>query len=106
VVQEIARVLKSGGILFFTVPNLWNADRIIKMVKARDFTVRLVEHHLREYSPRQVNRLLSPWFMIERRYTVGFGWKGPLGGAIERLVVLGLLRRFCMSIAVVAKKHD
>ena len=28
VVQEIARVLKPGGVLFFTVPNLWNADRI------------------------------------------------------------------------------
>ena len=105
VVQEIARVLKPGGVLFFTVPNLWNADRIINMLKARDFTVRLVEHHLREYSPRDVNRLLSPWFTIEKRYTIGFGWRGPFGGVIERLVVLGLLRRFCMSIAVVAKKR-
>src|ERR1700722_10082699 len=55
-VQEIARVLKPGGLLFFTVPNLWNANRIIEMVKARDFRVRLVEHHIREYSLRQVRR--------------------------------------------------
>ena len=105
VVQEIARVLKPDGVLFFTVPNLWNADRIIKMVKAGDFTVRLVDHHIREYSPRQVSRLLSPWFTIERRYQVGFAWQGPLGGTVERLVTHGLLRRFSSSIAVVARNQ-
>jgi SAM-dependent methyltransferase len=104
VVREIARVLKPGGLLFFMVPNLWNASRIISMIKARDFTVRLAEHHIREYSPQQVRRLLSPWFTIERRYAIGFGWKGPIGGTIERMVSLGLLRRFASSIAVVAKK--
>jgi len=104
VVREIARVLKPDGLLFFTVPNLWNAARIVSMIKARDFTVQLGEHHIREYSPREVHRLLSPWFTIERRYTVGFGWKGPLGGTIERMISLGLLRRFSSSIAVVAKK--
>src|SRR5579862_6943335 len=91
VVREIARVLKPGGLLFFTVPNLWNASRIVSMIKARDFTVRLAEHHIREYSPRQVDSLLSPWFIIERRYAVGFGWKGPLGGTVERMVSLGPL---------------
>src|SRR5713101_2683805 len=105
VVQEIARVLKPNGLLFFTVPNLWNADRIINMVKAQDFTVRLPEHHIREYSPRQVSRLLSPWFRIERRLPVGFGWTGPLGAPIEKMVTLGLLRRFSVSIAVVARKR-
>jgi ubiquinone/menaquinone biosynthesis C-methylase UbiE len=104
VVREIARVLKPDGLLFFTVPNLWNASRIVSMIKARDFTVQLGEHHIREYSPQQVHRLLSPWFTIERRYPVGFGWRGPLGGTIERMVSLGLLRRFSSSIAVVAKK--
>jgi ubiquinone/menaquinone biosynthesis C-methylase UbiE len=106
VVQEIARVLKPRGLLFFTVPNLWNANRILSMIKARDFTVRLAEHHIREYSPRQVRRLLFPWFTIESHYAVGFGWKGPMGGTIERMVNLGLLPRFSSSIAVVAKKAD
>jgi SAM-dependent methyltransferase len=105
VIREIARVLKPDGLLFFTVPNLWNADRIINMIKSRDFTVRLVEHHIREYSPRQVSRLLSPWFVIERRYIVGFGWKGPFGGTIEQMIVLGLLPRFSSTIAVVARKR-
>ncbi len=97
-------MLKPGGLLFFTVPNLWNAGRIVSMIKARDLTVRLAEHHIREYSPQQVRRLLAPWFIIERYYAVGFGWKGPIGGTIERMVSLGLLRRFSSSIAVVAKK--
>ena len=104
VVQEIARVLKPGGLLLFTVPNLWNAGRIVGMIKARDYTVRLAEHHIREYSPQQVASLLSPWFTIESHYAVGFGWKGPIGGTIERMFSLGLLRRFASSIAVVAKK--
>jgi ubiquinone/menaquinone biosynthesis C-methylase UbiE len=103
-VQEIARVLKSGGLLFFTVPNLWNASRIIEMVKARDFQVRIVEYHIREYSARQVRHLLSPWFTIERSYSVGFGWTGKFGGPIETMVTRGLLRRFSMSIAVVGRK--
>ena len=105
VVREIARVLKPGGLLFFTVPNLWNAGRIIGMVKAHDLTPRLAEHHIREYSPRQVGRLISPWFTIERSYKVGFGWKGLAGGTIERMIRLGLLRRFSSSIAVVARKR-
>jgi ubiquinone/menaquinone biosynthesis C-methylase UbiE len=105
VVQEIARVLKPGGLLFFTVPNLWNASRIIEMIKARDSRVRLFEQHLREYSPRQVHRLLSPWFTVERSYPVGFKWTGPLGGPIDKMVRLGLLRRFSASIAVVGRRH-
>jgi len=104
VIQEIARVLKPGGILLFTVPNLWNASRIVSMIKARDFRIRLAEHHIREYSPQQVRRLLSPWFTIERYYAVGFGWNGSIGGTLERMVTLGPLRRFSSSIAVVAKK--
>jgi ubiquinone/menaquinone biosynthesis C-methylase UbiE len=106
VVQEIARVLRPNGLLFFTVPNLWNADRILRMVKTRDFSVRLVDHHVREYSQKQVSALLAACFNFERRYAVGFGWKGMMGGTIERLVKLNVLRRFSTSIAVVARKRQ
>jgi ubiquinone/menaquinone biosynthesis C-methylase UbiE len=105
VVQEIARVLKPGGLLFFTVPNLWNASRLIEMIKSRDFRVRLFEQHLREYSPREVHSLLSPWVTIERSYPVGFKWTGPFGGPIDKMVTLGILRRFSASLAVVGRRH-
>ena len=105
VVAEVARVVKRAGLLFFTVPNLWSAARLTEMVKQRDFTVRLMEGHVREYSPRQVARLLSPWFQIERRFPVGSGWTGPIGGKIDWLIDRGILRRFSKSVAVVARKR-
>ena len=37
-VTEIARVLRPRGVLLVTVPNLWNASRLLEMVKQRDFT--------------------------------------------------------------------
>ena len=106
VISQIARILKHAGLLFFTVPNLWSAARIIEMIKQRDFAIRLMEGHVREYSPRQVADLLSPWFQIERRFPVGSGWSGKIGGKIERLIHLGILRRFSKSIAVVARKRS
>jgi ubiquinone/menaquinone biosynthesis C-methylase UbiE len=105
VVSEIARILKPKGLLFFTVPNLWNASRIIEMVKARDFAIRFMEGHVREYSPRQVRKLLQPWFRVEARLPVPFGWTGPLGGKIDWLVERGILRRFSKSIAMIARKR-
>jgi SAM-dependent methyltransferase len=105
VIAEISRVLKPDGILFFTVPNLWNASRVIQSIKRRDFTVHLFEQHIREYSPSKVKNLLSPWFNIERTYPVGFGWTGKVGGKIEWTISRGLLRRLSKSIAVVAHKR-
>ncbi len=102
---EIARVTKPRGWLFFTVPNLWNASRVIEMARRRDFTVRLMEGHVREYTIRRVKRLLSPHFSIERFYPVGFGWTGPVGGKIDRLIYFGVLRRFSNSIALVARRR-
>ena len=102
---EIARVLRPKGLLFVTVPNLWNAARIIQMLKTRDLTLKLMEGHVREYSPRQFKKLLSNSFTIERWVPVGFGWTGKYGGTIERLIHLGVLRRFCKSVAFVARKR-
>ncbi len=103
-IREIARILKPAGLLFFTVPTLWSAARIIDMVKRRDLRVRLMEGHVREYSPRAVRKLLSPQFAIEAWYPVGCGWTGPVGKRIENLIQSGLLRRFSKSVAVVARK--
>ncbi len=105
VVAEIARVLKPDGLLFFTVPNLWNASRLIEMVRTRAFAVRLMEGHIREYSTSQAARLLSPWFDVQHHHPVGFGWTGKFGGKIERLVRLGILRGLSKSVAFTAHKR-
>ncbi len=73
-VQEIARVLKTGGTLILTVPNLWNAFRLIEMAKMR--SVPLMPTHLREYSPRLLRALLSPYFSI-LRWGIPFPSVGP-----------------------------
>jgi len=104
-IAEIARVLRPNGLLFVTVPNLWNAHRLIRIVRTRDFTIQLMEGHVREYSPRRLRRLLARRFAIERNVSVGFGWTGRYGGPLERLLKLPGFRRFCKSIAVVARRR-
>jgi 2-polyprenyl-3-methyl-5-hydroxy-6-metoxy-1,4-benzoquinol methylase len=105
VINELARILRPGGWLFFTVPNLWNAARIIEMVKHLTLRVQLMQGHLREYSFKEVSRLLQGKFEIQKTYSVGFGWSGSaFGGRVERLVEQGFLSRFSRSIAVAARK--
>lgn len=105
VISELARILRPGGWLFFTVPNLWNAARMIDMVKHLSLRVELMQGHLREYSFRKVFDLLQGKFEIQNTYPVGFGWAGsPFGGRIERLVERRVLLRFSRSIAVAARK--
>ena len=104
-IAEIARVLRPHGLLFVTVPNLWNADRLIRIARTRDFTIKLMEGHAREYSPRHLRRLLRHQFAVERQISVGFGWTGRYGAPLERLLKLPGFRRFCKSIALVARKR-
>lgn len=105
VVKELARVLCARGWLFFTVPNLWNAARVMEMLKSLNPRVRLMPGHLREYSFKRVSRLLAGRFKIEKFYPVGFGWAGSrVGGRIERLIERGTLARLSKSIAVAARK--
>jgi SAM-dependent methyltransferase len=104
-ITEIARVLRPNGLLFITVPNLWNADRLIRIARTRDFNITLMEGHVREYSARRLRRLLGNRFSIVSRVPTGFGWTGRYGGPIERLLKLRGFRRFCKSIAIVALRY-
>lgn len=107
VVAELSRVLRPRGWLFFTVPNLWNAARILEMVKTLNPRVRLMPGHLREYSLKKTSRLLSRHFAVEQVYPVGFGWTGKsVGGWVERLIECGFLSRSSKSIAVAARKRE
>lgn len=105
VIAEVARVLRAGGILIVTAPNLWNAARLIEMVKRRDFTIRMMEGHLREYTPGHLRKLLRPYFTIEEWRPVPFGWGGKFGGAIDRLIRAGALKRLSKSVAFVARRN-
>jgi len=104
VVTEVARVLRPRGVLLITVPNLWNASRLLEMAKQGDFTVRMMTGHLREYGPRRLRILLRPYFAIEEWLPVTFGWTGKVGGPIDRLIRIGILKRFSKSIAFVARR--
>lgn len=104
-VSEIARVLRHEGLFFITVPNLWNASRLIEMVRTRDFSVKLMEGHVREYSPHSLRTLLTPWFSIEKWMPVSFGWTGRFGGPIDRLIKCPLFRRLSKSVAFVARRR-
>jgi SAM-dependent methyltransferase len=105
VVRELARVLRPNGWLFFTVPNLWNAARLLEMIRKLDTRVTLMPGHLREYTRKDVSDLLSRYFRIEELYPVGFGWTGgSVGSCVELLVRRGILARFSKSIAVAARK--
>jgi ubiquinone/menaquinone biosynthesis C-methylase UbiE len=104
VAGEIARVLRPRGMLIVTAPNLWNASRLLEMVKQRDFRVRMMQGHLREYTPSRLRNLLRTDFTIEEWSAVPFGWTGSVGGPIDRLINTGMLKRFSKSIAFVARR--
>ena len=104
VIKEIARVLRPRGVFVVTVPNLWNAARLLDMVKRRDFTVRMMAGHLREYTPRHLRSLLHPYFAVEEWLPVAFEWTGKVGGPIDWLVRVGIFKRFSKSIAFAARR--
>lgn len=102
VITEIARVLRPSGLLVLTAPNLWNASRLIEMIKRRDFTVNIVPHHLREYAPRHLRSLL-PIFVVAGWSPVTFGWTGKVGGPIDWLIRVGISKRFPKPIRLRSK---
>jgi len=104
VVSEIARVLRPRGVLLVTVPNLWNASRLIEMVKHRDFTVRMMTGHLREYTPSRLRNLLCSHFTVEEWSPVTFGWTGRVGGPIDWLIRVCILKQLSKSIAFAARR--
>jgi SAM-dependent methyltransferase len=105
VVAEIARVLRPGGLLVFTIPNLWNLARLIDFVKRRSLKVTLMEGHLREYTRRRALRILIPHFEIEKIIPVPFGWTGRWGAKLDWLIRAGVLTRASKSIAAVGHRR-
>jgi len=94
VMAEIARVLHPKGLLIFSVPNLWNLERLVNMVRERSLTISMMEGHLREYTRRRALSLPVP-----------FGWSGRWGSKLDQLVKTGLLAYGSKSIALVARRR-
>jgi ubiquinone/menaquinone biosynthesis C-methylase UbiE len=103
VIAEIAHVLRPGGVLVITVPNLWNASRLLEMIRQRDFSIRMMTGHLREYTPEKLRALLRPYFTIEAWSPVVFGWSGRVGGVVDSLIRSDALKYFSKSVALVAR---
>jgi SAM-dependent methyltransferase len=79
--SELGRVLAPGGRMVVATPNRWRLDVVVRKVRDRSRGRRrpasayfAADSHLREYSWRQLTRLMSPHVEMKRRATVG--WSG------------------------------
>jgi SAM-dependent methyltransferase len=114
-VRELARVTSVDGRMVIATPNRHSLETLYR--KAVDRLRRrkvpasayfAAASHLREYTPRQVARLIRPIFRVRRRGTVGWrgGWKkrlatrltsrAPLRG-FDRMIVVEVERRVTRS---------
>jgi len=104
--RELGRVLAQGGRMVVATPNRHSLailghklrDRIRgRRRPASDYFI--VESHLREYTGRELTRLLGPYLKVRRRASVGWsgGWHRravsrlvslPGGRALSRMVVV------------------
>jgi SAM-dependent methyltransferase len=90
--EELARVLVSSGRLLIGTPNRVRADVIRNKIVDRFRGDRkppsayyAASSHLREYTWASLQRVVSPWFRIKRRVTVG--WDGGRRARLATVLV-------------------
>lgn len=84
-ISEISRILKPGGKLIISTPNihmfgnriamLIGQDKIFRKVGAEGFISKINYHpygHVGHYSVSSIIGLLTPWFNIKKKYGAGF----------------------------------
>lgn len=108
--SELARVLTPAGVAVVATPNRHSAEVLARKVSDRvrgRFRPRrayfVVDSHLREYTPGELQRVLSPALRVERRVPVGWPRRGPRRELVNRLVRRPVLDRLSRVVVVVAR---
>lgn len=109
ILAEVARVMKPGGLLVFSVPNLASLSNRVKLLLGADILSVDLFHadsfgHFREYSMREVHKLLDraglkiAWRQFGYYERPWFGRGVPLARVASRLVtgMVPGLRPVCM----------
>ncbi len=115
VLSEINRVLRMGGRLFFTTPNLYSAQNIARFILGRGLKdpvsafmqLRTVGHmgHVREYSSREIQRFLSTSNFAVRHLTYRhYHYPRSLKGAVEYVAFKILPPRFRTFQVMIVEK--
>jgi SAM-dependent methyltransferase len=107
---ELARVLVRSGVAVVATPNRHSAEIIARKLSDRvrgRFRPRrayfVVDSHLREYTPGELQRVLSPSLRVERRVPVGWPPRGPRRARVNRMVHWPVLDRLSRMVVVVAR---
>lgn len=115
--SEINRVLRAGGVLLLSTPNLYAAQRIGKFLLGRGFNdplaefmkLRLIGHmgHVREYTSAEMRRLLAfGGFAIESLRYDHYHYPASRRGRAARALFAVLPERFRSFQVIAAIKTD
>ncbi len=108
-VGELARVAARGGVVVLATPNRRNADVLRRRAADLRRGVRrpgadyfVSNSHIREYTWRELERLVGPALVVRRRAPVGWdrGWKSRL---LTPLLALPGVRQLSQMIVIEAR---
>lgn len=115
VLSEIHRVLKHGGLLLLTTPNLYSVQNIARFLTGRSIADPLLEFgklrslghmgHIREYSGAQMRRILaSHGFVVQRHSFHDYSDGSTRRGRAKMLIFSLTPRRFRTFQSIVASR--
>ena len=107
-VRELARCLRSDGVVVVATPNRWGLQVLARRVKDRIRGRRLsapayfaTSSHLREYTPAELGGILADDFVVDRFLPVGWAGSSLAQRIASRAVRRGPLRTFTRVVVAV-----